>query len=133
MVVKLQSRVPSEMIRETRQMLRIALLCLTFAFTFAAAQAQDPSDRLLRSRAVEAALWRMPAVSMAASRRSLPGMGADYNQIFYFSNPLEARHEFITANNNTPYVVVVLDLHSGPIVMEVPTASNKIALFGSAI
>jgi hypothetical protein len=53
--------------------------------------------------------------------------------VVYFSKPLEARHEFITANNNTPYVMTVLDLHDGPRVLEVPPASDKIALFGSAI
>jgi len=84
-------------------------------------------------RAVDAALWGMPAASMAAFRRSLAGVGAGYNDVLYFSEPLEARHEFLTANNNTPYVATALDLHHGPMVIEVPTASAKVALFGSAI
>ena len=84
-------------------------------------------------RAIDAALWGMPAVSMAAVRRSLAGVGAGYNEVLYFSNVMEARHELLTANNTTPYVAVVLDLHSGPMVIEVPPASAKVALFGSAI
>jgi hypothetical protein len=50
----------------------------------------------------------------------------------YFSKPLEARHEFLTANQ-TPYALAVLDLHRGLMVLDVPAASSKVALFGSAI
>ena len=89
------------------------------------------ASRTTERRAVEAAIWGMPAVYMAGIRRSLAGIGAGYNQVAYFSKPLEARHEFLTGNNQTPYVVSVLDLHSGPVVLELPPASDKIALFGT--
>ena len=82
----------------------------------APAQTFSPADlarRTIERRAVEAAIWGMPAVSMAGVRKSLAGIGADYNQVVYFSKPLEARHEFLTANNQTPYVMSVLDLHAG--------------------
>ena len=94
---------------------------------------QEVQLQTLQRRAIDAALWGMPAASMAAFRRSLAGVGAGYNDVLYFSKPLEARHEFITANNNTPYVATALDLHQGPMVIEVPAASAKVALFGSAI
>jgi hypothetical protein len=94
---------------------------------------EDLSRQTIQRRGVEAAVWGMPAVSMAGVRKSLAGIGADYNQIVYFSKPLEARHEFLTANNQTPYLVTVLDTHNGPVVVEVPPASSKVALFGSAI
>jgi len=116
---------------------------LSFAVLLAALLAQNGSaqnprieeldHRTIQRRAVDGALWGMPAVSMAAFRRSLAGVGAGYNDVVYFSKPLEARHEFLTANNNTPYVTMVLDLHHGPMVIEVPPASRKVALFGSAI
>ena len=99
--------------------------------TYLSAKEPEPSN--IARRAIDAALWGMPAVSMAAVRRSLAGVGAGYNEVLYFSNVLEARHELLTANNTTPYVAVVLDLHSGPMVVEVPAASAKIALFGSVI
>src|SRR5262244_2968080 len=111
----------------------LAVACLA---TPAPAQNPSPDDlarRTFERRAVEAAIWGMPAVSMAGVRRSLAGIGADYNQVVYFSKPLEARHEFLTANNQTPYVLSVLDLHGGPVVLDVPPASAKVALFGSAI
>ena len=116
------------------------LICAGFALVgtvhLAGAQplsADDLARRTIERRAVEAAIWGMPAVSMAGVRKSLAGIGADYNQVVYFSQPLEARHEFLTANNQTPYVLTVLDLHRGPVVLDVPPASSKVALFGSAI
>jgi hypothetical protein len=110
---------------------------IALVFMTATAQTQNSADELKRAtftrRAVDGALWGMPAASMASFRRSLAGVGAGYNDVLYFSKPLEARHEFITANNNTPYVATALDLHQGPMVVEVPPASAKVALFGSAI
>jgi hypothetical protein len=75
----------------------------------------------------------MPAVSMAGIRKSLASIGAGYNQVIYSSRLIEARHELLTANNNTPYVMSVLDTRGGPVVLEVPPANNQVALFGSGI
>ena len=114
----------------------LAVLLLASATMSAGAQTSSPEDlarRTIERRAVEAAIWGMPAVSMVGVRKSLAGIGADFNQVVYFSQPLEARHEFLTANNQTPYVMTVLDLRRGPVVVEVPPASSKVALFGSAI
>jgi hypothetical protein len=89
---------------------------------------------LVFPRAVEAAIWGMPAVSMAAFRRSLPrDLGAKFGDVVYMSDVMRSRHGFLTANNQTPYVAVVLDLRNGPMVLQVPAASDKVALFGSGI
>ena len=111
----------------------VALICATMSSQAQNLSAEYIARRTMERRAVEAAIWGMPAVYMAGIRRSLAGIGADYNQVVYFSKPLEARHEFLTANNQTPYVVSVLDLHTGPVVFQLPPASDKVALFGSVI
>ena len=42
---------------------------------------------------------------MAAIRASLKrDLDADFGDITYFSKVIEPRHEFLTANNQTPYV-----------------------------
>ena len=117
-----------------------SLICAGFALVWTALSANaqqlsvdDLGRRIIERRAVEAAIWGIPAVSMVGVRKSLAGIGADFNQVVYFSQPLEARHEFLTANNQTPYVMTVLDLRRGPVVVDVPPASSKVALFGSAI
>jgi hypothetical protein len=91
-------------------------------------------EELVYPRAVEAAIWGMPVVSMAAFRRSLPrDLGAEFGDVVYMSDVMRSRHGFLTANNQTPYVALVLDLRNGPIVLEVPPVSDEAALFGSAI
>jgi hypothetical protein len=94
----------------------------------------DTEDRVVHRRAVEAAIWGMPAVSMAALRRSLGrDLGVDYGDVLYFSDVLVPRHELLTANNQTPYVCTVFDLRRGPMVLDVPAATEQVALFGSGI
>ena len=76
----------------------------------------------------------MPAVSMAAIRASLKrDLDADFGDVIYFSKVMEPRHEFLTANNQTPYVCTFFDLRRGPMVLEVPAASDRTVFFGSAI
>ncbi|MNQ28031.1 hypothetical protein D3C85_413000 [compost metagenome] len=91
-------------------------------------------EQLTYNRAIEATLWGMPAVSMAALRQSLKrDLDANLGDIIYCSKVLESRHEALTANNQTPYVMTFLDLRNGPMVLEVPPATKKVAFFGSAI
>ena len=91
-------------------------------------------EQLQYNRAIEATIWGVPAVSMVAIRHSLKrDLDANFGDIVYFSKVLEARHELLTANNQTPYVMTVLDLRNGPMVLEVPAATKKVAFFGSAI
>ena len=52
----------------------------------------DLTRRTIERRAVEAAIWSVPAGPMVGIRKSLAGIGADLNQVAYFSQPLEARH-----------------------------------------
>jgi hypothetical protein len=90
--------------------------------------------RTMERRAVEAAIWGMPAVSMAAIRASLKrDLEADFGDVVYFSNVMEPRHEFLTANNQTPYVFTCFDLRRGAMVLDVPPATQKTAFFGSGI
>ena len=93
------------------------------------------ADRTAHRRAVELTIWGMPAVSMAAIRASLKrDLDADFGDIVYFSKVMEPRHEFLTANNQTPYVLHRASTSgSGPMVLEVPPATDKTVFFGSAI
>ncbi len=56
----------------------------------------DPNARPNHSRAVEATIWGMPAVSMAAFRKSLVrDLGAGAGDIAYFSDMALPRHELL--------------------------------------
>ena len=43
------------------------------------------------------------------------------------------RHEFLTANNQVPYMITFVNLRQGPIVVEIPAAGAKAVLFGSFV
>ena len=49
------------------------------------------------------------------------------------SRPLTTRHEFLTVNNTTPYIAGNSDLRGGPVVLEVPAASDKGVLYGQVV
>jgi hypothetical protein len=64
--------------------------------------AVDVQSRLVFSRAVEATIWGMPAVSMAALRRSLGrDLDAGFGDVVYVSDVMLPRHEFLTPNHET--------------------------------
>ena len=94
----------------------------------------NPQEQMIHRRAVEAAVWGMPIEGtrglLLAVRSDL---GADWNDIIYFSKPMESRHRFLTANNQVPYVVASLNTKDGPLVLEVPAASDKAKFFGSLV
>ena len=99
----------------------VAVLSIVLPVARAADQAltsAELNNRALQRRAVEATIWGMPAVSMAAQRESIKrDLKANFGDIIYFSQVAEPRHELLTANNQTPYVLTVLDLRQGPMVL----------------
>lgn len=90
-------------------------------------------SRMLERRAVEAVIWGLPAVSMKFFFEGMQAEAADYQDIVYFSKPMVSRHGFLTANNNVPYVAVFLNTKAGPMILDVPAASEKTMYFGSAL
>lgn len=85
-------------------------------------------------RAAQAAIWAMPAVGIIdialATQRDLGGKVGD---VVYFSKPMVSRHGFLTANNQVPYVIASLSTKEGPLVVDVPPASEKTSYFGTFV
>lgn len=104
------------------------------------AHAATPTDddlayQLVFQRGTQALIWGMPAASMMSVIRSAESqLGAVLNDdIIYFSKPMVSRHSFLTPNNVTPYVFSLMNTKGGPMVLEVPPASEKVVFFGTAI
>ncbi len=111
-----------------------AALAVCLADGARADEPRDPRARTLHRRAVEAAIWGMPAVSMrSAINATKRDLGGDWNDVVYFSKPMVSRHGFLTANNQTPYVIASISTKSGPMVVDVPAASGTTKFFGSFI
>ena len=85
-------------------------------------------------RGTQAVIWGIPAVSMMDVRKSAERqLEFTFNDIIYFSKPMVSRHGFLTANNDVPYVITVMNTKNGPVILDVPPASEKAVYFGSVI
>ncbi len=94
----------------------------------------DLEAQVAYQRAFEAVVWAMPAVAIYRMRLGfldVPG-GGD-NVVLAYAKPLTQVAEFITANTTTPYIGVAFDLQAGPVVMEVPAATDKSSLYGQIV
>jgi hypothetical protein len=82
------------------------------------------ADTLLENldfqRAVQAYLMALPPVSQAANRDAIRTLGPINKTVPIFEQLMDSRSIFLTANDNTVYSWAWLDLHAGPLVVEVP-------------
>src|ERR1700742_1610909 len=99
----------------------LALSCLAGA---AVAQS-TPQERVIRSRAVEAAIWGMPVVNYDLMlQEMLTKTSGKVNQMIYWGRPLDWKNQTLTPNQDTLYFMAFLNTKEpGPIVIEVPPAS----------
>ena len=94
----------------------------------------DIGHTIALQRATQIAIWGLPAVSIHSFLTSMRrDIQADYGDIIYFSEPMESRHGFLTPNNQVPYVILALTTKNGPVVIDVPPASEKAFFFGSLL
>jgi hypothetical protein len=77
-------------------------------------------DNLDFQRAVQAFLFAIPAVSQAANRDAFKSFGPPNTFVPIFEQLQDARAIILTANNNTVYSWLWLELTDGPTVLEVP-------------
>jgi hypothetical protein len=76
----------------------------------------------------------MPAISIREFWESaFKDYGVSWNDVVLFSKPAVPKQELLTANNQVPYMLTVLNLRQGPVVVEIPAAGTKAVLFGSFV
>jgi hypothetical protein len=77
-------------------------------------------DNLDFQRAVQSYLLALAPVNMVGLREGLLSVGPANVTIPTFESNMNARSIFLTANATTPYTWIWIDLHEGPLVVEVP-------------
>lgn len=95
--------------------------------------ARDWEYQIAYQRGFEAVAWAIPAVSMMNMRDANFSLGGGYNTVYYLSQPPTALQEALTPNNQTPYANIHMTTKQGPVVLEVPPATERTAIFGSAV
>ena len=77
-------------------------------------------DNLDFTHAVNTFMNTMQGVNMAAIRKGMLAVGVKDNEIGVFSELMDAKSLFLTANADTVYFVGFIDLTKGPMVFETP-------------
>jgi len=77
-------------------------------------------DNLDFNHALRAFLDNFQGVSIASLRKGMQSIGMKENEVLVFSDLMDAKSLFLTANADTIYVMGFFDLSKGPIVMETP-------------
>src|SRR4029434_10095816 len=77
-------------------------------------------DNLDFTYAFRAFTDNMRGVSIHAARKGLQSIGVKDNEVLIFSQLMDAKSLFLTANADTVYTMGVLDLTKGPMILEVP-------------
>ena len=85
--------------------------CLWIAFHARHAQAVH---------AFEAFVNTMQGVNAAAIRKGFLDIGVKDNEVLVFSELMDAKSLFLTANADTVYFIGIIDLSKGPMVFEAP-------------
>jgi len=98
------------------------------------AQSTDTKYQIMVQRATQTAIWGMPAAGMVdfikGTRRDL---GGDLNDIVYLNMLFDSKHGFLTANDVTAHAWASLTSEPGPVIVEVPAATDKVNYFGRIV
>jgi len=93
----------------------------------------DLGERALHRRAVEAAIWGMPAVNyLLMYEEMVRKVNGGFNQILHWSRLLDWRNQTLTPNSDVIYLMPFFNTKdAGPIVLEVPPADD--GLFNGSV
>jgi hypothetical protein len=118
----------------------LAIVCSSFSFPETAKPQQSPppikeelGTQALHRRAVEAAIWGMPIVSVDAMREAFfRDASAKYGDIVYWSKPADWKNQTTTPNASSLYIYFNFNTKDGPVVLDFPAAAGA-GLFGTML
>lgn len=93
--------------------------------------AEELGARQVHRRAVEAAIWGMPAVNYERMLQAAIDNGAKLNQVVFWSRPVNWKNQTLTPNPDTIYLNPFYDTKNGPVVVEIPPADPGHVIVGS--
>ncbi len=91
------------------------------------------NGRMVERRAVDAAIWGMPIVSLDAMRQAYFRDGkAKYGDIIWWPKGNAWKNQSLTPNTSVRYLYVFLNTkNDGPVVLDLPPAANGSSLLGT--
>jgi hypothetical protein len=93
--------------------------------------AEELARRTIERRAVEAVIWGIPAVNFDLMRQAAirQSKGAE-NQIVYWSRLPSWKNQTLTPNPDAVYLMPFFNTRAGPMVLEIPPASDEGSITG---
>lgn len=115
---------------------RAAAISIAFLMTASSAFAQTtegPDGRLVMRRAVDAAIWGLPALNFDAARQAyFRDGGAKYNDIIWWPKGSSWKNQSLTANTSVRYMYAFSNTRDdGPIVVDLPPAIAGASFYGT--
>jgi len=121
--------------RATAHIGKIMLFAIMLLPSFAMAQSKPTIEyQIMVQRATQVAIWAMPAVGIVDFKKAtIRDLGGTINDVVYLTKPFDSKHGFLTANDVTAYAWGSMSTAKGPLVLEVPPASDKVSYFGTIV
>jgi hypothetical protein len=115
----------------------LAALSLVCAAASAQAQTFSPdalARRTIERRAVEAAIWGMPAVNTDLMRQQmLTKTNGTVGQVIYWGRPLDSKNQTLTPNPDALYFMTFFDTKDGPVVLDLPPGDANGSFNGNIV
>jgi hypothetical protein len=112
----------------------IAVSLIVSSGAYAQTAADEVNQRLIKSRAVEAVIWGMPAVNTDLMRQEMltktPGK---IGQVIYWGKPLDWHNQTLTPNPDALYFMVFFNTREGPVVLDLPPGDANGSFNGNIV
>lgn len=87
--------------------------------------------QVYQQRAFEAVVWSMSLMNYKNARDASFRAGLAYNDVGYYGTMQDWKFQVATPNDTTPYWFASWNVKNGPVVIEIPEASDEVQLFGT--
>ena len=99
----------------------IALVLATPALAEGAYSPEELQRRTLERRAVDAAIWGMPAINYDLMlQEMLTKTEGKVGQVIYWGRPLDSKNQTLTPNPDALYFMAFFNTKDGPVVLDLP-------------
>jgi hypothetical protein len=88
--------------------------------------AENIKEKMQYNRAVEAAIWGIPAVNFQLMYKEMEKINGSYNQVLIWPGLLDWKNQTLTPNPDVIYLMPFFNTEKGPVVLEIPPADNGV-------